>query len=278
MGLLAVASAKGAPGVTTAAMAVAAMWPRPSVLVECDPAGGDVAWRMPAPNGAPLDPQGGLLSLVAAGRKSFHPGLVMAHSQPIVGGLGVVTGVVAPEQAAGVRQWDQLAALFAEVPGIDVVADLGRIGAGTPQNALLRTAAAVLMLVDTVPSNVVHLRERLSRLHRAAGPMAPPVYVAVVSPPKRGRAVREVREALGSSTAPVAGVHHLAHDPAGARFFLGQVRGNPQRTNLVRSLRPVVDALADRTAPAFVERGGEPAADQAPSAGEPVPGTGGGGR
>jgi hypothetical protein len=232
-------------------MAVAALWSRPSVLVECDPAGGDVAWRMPDPNGSPLDPQGGLLSLLAAGRKSFHPGLVMAHSQTIVGGLGVVTGVVTPEQAAGVRQWEQLAALFAEVPGVDVVADLGRIGAATPQNALLQTAAAVLMVVDTVPSNVVHLRERLSRLHQTAGPMQPPVYVAVVSPPKRGRAVREVREALERSTAPVAGVHHLAHDRSGAAFFLGQVRGNPQRTNLVRSLRPVVEVLEERTAPSF---------------------------
>lgn len=252
MGLLAVASAKGSPGVTTTAMIVAGLWSRPSVLVECDPAGGDIAWRMPSPGGATLDPQGGLLNLLAAGRKSFHPGLVMASSQKIVGGLEVVVGVSSPEQAAGVRQWDQLALLFAEVPGMDVVADLGRIGATTPQNALLRSAAAVLFVVDTVPSSVVHLRERLARVHQSGGPLAPPIYVAVVAEPKRGRAVREVREVIERSSTPVAGVHHVAKDRAGAAFFLGQVRGNPTRTQLVRSARPLVAQLDDRTATAFV--------------------------
>lgn len=252
MGLLAVASAKGAPGVTTTAMIAAGLWSRPSVLVECDPSGGDVAWRMPSPTGATLDPQGGLLNLVAAGRKSFHAGLVMSHSQKIVGGLDVVVGVSSPEQANGLRQWEQLATLFAEVPGVDVVADLGRIGATTPQNALLRTAAAILLVVDTVPSSIVHLRERISRVHQSGGHLAPPIYVAVVAPPKRERAVREVREALERSTTPVAGVHHLAQDATGAAFFLGQVRGNPARTHLVRSARPLVEELDARTAPAFV--------------------------
>lgn len=73
MGLLAVASAKGSPGVTTAAMLIGGLWPRPSVVVECDPAGGDIATRMPSVTGDPLDPQLGLLSLVAAGRRSFYP-------------------------------------------------------------------------------------------------------------------------------------------------------------------------------------------------------------
>ncbi len=256
MGLLAVASAKGSPGVTTTAMIVAGLWSRPSVLVECDPAGGDVAWRMPSPVGATLDPQGGILNLLAAGRKSFHPGLVMASSQKIVGGLEVVVGVSSPEQAAGIRQWEQLGALFAEVPGVDVIADLGRIGATTPQNALLHSAAAVLFVVDTVPSSIVHLRERLARVHQSGGPMAPPIYVAVVAEAKRGRAVREVREAIERSATPVAGVHHLARDRTGASFFLGQVRGNPNRTQLVRSARPLVEQLDVRASTAFVPADG----------------------
>jgi hypothetical protein len=266
MGLLAVASAKGSPGVTTTAMIVAGLWSRPSVLAECDPAGGDVAWRMPSPTGSTLDPQGGLLNLLAAGRKSFHPGLVMASSQKIVGGLEVVVGVSSPEQAAGVRHWDQLGTLFAEVPGVDVVADLGRVGATTPQNALLRSAAAVLFVVDTVPSSIVHLRERLSRVHQSGGPLSPPIYVAVVAEPKRGRAVREVREAIERSETPVAAVHHVAYDRAGAAFFLGQVRGNPNRTQLVRSARPLVDQLDARLATAFVPAGGRgtPEAEETP--------------
>ncbi|RYJ06001.1 MAG: hypothetical protein EON52_08655, partial [Actinomycetales bacterium] len=63
MGLVAFASAKGSPGVTTASLLVGALWPRPTIVVECDPSGGDVALRMPGDDGQPLDPQRGLLSL-----------------------------------------------------------------------------------------------------------------------------------------------------------------------------------------------------------------------
>ena len=40
--LIALCSAKGAPGVTTSGLALALSWPRPVVLAELDPAGGDV--------------------------------------------------------------------------------------------------------------------------------------------------------------------------------------------------------------------------------------------
>ncbi len=133
------------------------------------------------------------------------------------------------------------------------------------QNALLRSAAAVLFVVDTVPSSVVHLRERLARVHQSGGPLAPPIYVAVVAGPKRGRAVREVREAIERSSTPVAGVHHIAKDRAGAAFFLGQVRGNPTRTQLVRSARPLVAQLDERTATAFVPTRGPAEPQTTPS-------------
>lgn len=258
MGMVAVASAKGSPGVTTAAMLFAALWPRPSVMVECDPSGGDVALRMPAFDGEPLDPNSGLLNLVAAGRKSLYPELVSQHAEQIVGGLDVITGMTAPEQAAGLGQWGQLGVLFANLPGTDAVVDLGRIGAETPQNALLASASAVVMLVDTVPSSVVHLRERLRKVSDTLGGAAgAPIHVAVVAPPKRSRTVGEIRDAIERSGVPVAAVHHLADDEAGAGFFLGQVTGNPARTHLVRSAQPIVDELAARTAGTFrpVEQG-----------------------
>lgn len=254
MGLISIASAKGSPGATTTALLFGALWPRECVMAECDPAGGDVAWRMPGSSGEPLDSQQGLLSLAAAGRKELHTGLLPVHSQQIVGGLDVVVGVSVPEQATGLR-WDELARLFSEAPGRDVIADLGRIGATTPQNALLDRAAANVFVVDTLPSNVVHLRERLTRLRdKAAAGTAAPVHVVVLSPPKRERAVRETREALERAEIQVAGVHHLAHDPAGADFFLGQVRGRPDRTALVRSGRAIVAEIAEQTQRHFRER------------------------
>jgi hypothetical protein len=139
--------------------------------------------------------------------------------------------------------------MFASVPGLDVIADLGRIGAHTPQSSLLDDASVIVMLVDTVPSNVVHLRERLIRM-RSTGATAP-VHVVVVAPPRRERAVREVRDVLSRSEARFESVHHLAHDSAGAAFFLGQVRGRADRTALVRSARPLAAELAARTTGAF---------------------------
>ena len=50
--LIAVAADKGAPGVTTTAVTLAAVWPRPVLLAECDPAGGDIAYWLPAEGGA----------------------------------------------------------------------------------------------------------------------------------------------------------------------------------------------------------------------------------
>lgn len=40
MAVLALTSAKGAPGVSTAALAMTLLWPRAALLAECDPAGG----------------------------------------------------------------------------------------------------------------------------------------------------------------------------------------------------------------------------------------------
>lgn len=274
MGLLALASAKGSPGVTTAAMLFGALWPRHSLVIECDPSGADIAWRMPGDDGETLDPQKGVLSLAAAGRRSLHPGLLSMHSQRIVGGLDVIPGVVVPEQATGIR-WDELAKLFSTAPGVDVIADLGRVGAATPQNVMFQAASAMVMLVDTLPSNVVHLRERVGRLREAWGPgMAPPLHVVVVAPPKRERAVRETRDVLDRADVEYESVHHLAHDPKGADFFVGQVRGRPDRTHLVRTGQAIVNALAERTAEQFHKVS---KADSAPSteadvkAGEPAP-------
>lgn len=268
MGLIAVGSAKGSPGVTTVALLLGTLWPRMSVVAECDPSGGDIAWRMPGADGRPLDSQTGLLSLVAAGRRALEPGLVLRHGQAIVGGQLVIAGMSAPEQAGSVP-WSDLGGILAEAPGFDVVADLGRIGAKTPQSALLDVASAVVMVVDTVPSSVVHLRDRLIRIQNAKSSMLrPPTHVVVVALPKRQRAVHEVEEALTRSEAEVEAVHHLAFDPKGAGFFLGQVQGRADRTSLVRSAQPLVAALADRTEAAYTEaehESGEPVLEPASS-------------
>ena len=71
MALVTVMSAKGAPGATTTAMLLAALWPRPTILVDADPNGGDVALRLPGEAGRTLDRERGLLSLLPAARRGL---------------------------------------------------------------------------------------------------------------------------------------------------------------------------------------------------------------
>jgi MinD-like ATPase involved in chromosome partitioning or flagellar assembly len=94
--LIAVASVKASPGVTTAALALAAAWPAPRRLViEADPSGGDLgAWLGLAP--AP-----GLASLAAAIRHDHSPGAAWRHAQALgASGVSVVVAPAGAEQAA----------------------------------------------------------------------------------------------------------------------------------------------------------------------------------
>jgi hypothetical protein len=262
MGLIAVASAKGSPGATTTALLFGALWPRPVIVAECDPHGGDVAARLPAVDGGVIDPDRGLLSLGAAGRKLLRPELVPEHTQRISGGLDVLVGVRMPEQSAGLaQQWGQLGPIFGGIPGYDVIADAGRLGAATPQNVMLPSATDLVMVCNSQPSNVVHLRERVLALQPSLRPESTNgtrIHIAVVADPKRRQAVREIGEAMRRAAASVVEVYHLADDPKGAGFFTGDSAGRPDRTALVKSALPVVARLAADTQPFFIEPSMQP--------------------
>jgi hypothetical protein len=266
MSLITVAAAKGSPGVTTTALALGALWPRQVLVAECDAAGADIPLRMPSVDGGVLDPDRGLLSLAAAGRRGMSPDLVLAHCQQVLGGLDVLAGVRVAEQAAGMTNlWPVLGATLDSLPGYDVIADCGRIGATTPQSALLRASRLLVMVSSAEPSAVVHLRERLAMLGPTLDPSSPvgtPIAVAVIAPPKDADAVNQVREALQRTEVPLHAVWHLAHDPKGAGFFRGHVTGRADRTLLVRSARQATEELAAAVEPFF-----RPDADEIPEAG-----------
>src|SRR5215469_17289701 len=138
MALIAVAADKGSPGVTTSSVALAAVWPRPVLLAECDPAGGDLVYRLPAASGGQLDVRRGLLSLAVAARRGLQPQQVWEHAQKLLGGLDVLTGVTNAEQGAGLNPlWGQVGRVLAGVPQADVIADCGRIGTDGPHYDLL---------------------------------------------------------------------------------------------------------------------------------------------
>jgi len=247
--LVALAADKGSPGVTTAAVALAAVWPRPALVAECDPSGGDLAMRLHAPDGAPLRPDRGLLSYAAAVRRGAAP--LHDHLQEADGGLGVLLGLQTAEQAAGLAGlWPGIAAGLAQERSADVVADCGRLGAGTPVVDVLRRADLVLLLTRPALDAVVHLRDRLAVLlpQLADQGRSTDVGVLVVAPVRHDSAAGEVAGVLEQSGIAVPVLGRLAHDPDGAAGLAGQPVRRLDRSWLVRSAREVALLLDERLA------------------------------
>jgi len=260
--LIAVAADKGAPGVTTACIALAVVWPRPVLLAECDPAGGDLACWLPAAGGGRLDPGRGLLSLAVAGRRGIGPGQILDHTQKLSGGLDVLAGVVTAEQGAGLEMlWGPAGAALAQLPGLDVIADCGRIGADGPHYDLIASASSVVLVTRDTLAEVVRLRERVAAVTAALASRHrnPPVRVVVVSGHRRFHvAIGEVGHALGG----VAGsglaersngagyvLGGLAYDPPSAEALRGEWGGRLNRSLLIRTARDLAGRLAAPLAP-----------------------------
>jgi len=265
--LIALAADKGAPGVTTAAVALGAVWPRPVLVAECDQAGGDLVYRLPAAApgdqggaGGMLNPSRGLLSLAATARRGLRPDQIAEHCQRLVGGLDVLVGITGAEQAQGMTWlWSPLGRAFAGLSPVDVLADCGRLGAGSPLNDLLREADMVVLFTRATLEQVAHLRERVAAL-TADLRGGPPIGVIVLADPRDFRAsIAEVDRIIAAGaqqrrsvveTGPpppsVQVLGGLALDPKGAELLGGSWGGRLDRSLLIRSAREVAGELVSR--------------------------------
>jgi len=248
MALIAIASDKGAPGVTTAALALAAVWPRPVLLAECDPAGGDLVYRFPAADGGHLDPRRGVLSLAVVARRGMQPQQVWEHTQKLHGGLDVLAGVTNAEQGAGLSLlWGPIGKVLASLPQADVIADCGRLGADGPLYDLLAEATTVVLVTRVHVADVIRLRDRAAAFTAAAanrGRRGFGVGVVVVADHKKLRAaLGEVQHVLGQANAPATVLGGIAHDVKGADLLAGEWGGNLDRTLLIKTAREVAQHL-----------------------------------
>ncbi|SES07896.1 hypothetical protein [Streptomyces qinglanensis] len=260
MALIALAADKGAPGVTTTAVALSAVWPRRALLAEMDTAGGDLVYRSPAADGRPLDPNTGLLSLAATARRGLAAEQLWDHTQRLSGGLEVLVGLGSAEQSAGLAgQWDTVGRAFAHLAesphpqlAADVIADCGRIGPEAASVALLPHAALVLLVARDEPEQIARVRDRAlaltARLHgagHAAGPLAQPLLGVLLVARTQGAAkiAGQVNDMLVASRAGARVVGVLAHDTPGAEQLAGRRRGRVERSLLVRSVRKIATDL-----------------------------------
>ncbi|BDA64983.1 hypothetical protein [Actinomyces capricornis] len=243
--LVSIASVKGAPGATTAAHVIAAIWPRPVLLAELDPAGSDLLYRARTEQGQPLDPNRGVVSLAAAVRRD-PAARVEEHLTVISGGLDVLLGLARPDQATAIGAgWAGLAASLRRHG--DVIADVGRIAPGAPSLGVALASDITVLVTRPGVENYGHLRERLLWMLNDAGHRAERLRLGVIliAPWKNRHEGADLARLLHSSgvSAPVLGV--LAHDTGAADALAGRRALPLGRSLLVRSARTLLPALAD---------------------------------
>ena len=265
MALIAIAADKGAPGVTTTAIALAAVWPRPVLLAECDPSGGDLVYRFLAAGGDHLDPRRGVLSLAIAGRRGMPPQQAWEHVQKMQGGMDLLAGVTNAEQGAGLNTlWGSIGRLLAGLPQADVIADCGRLGVDGPVYDLLAEAALVLLVSRASIADVIRLRDRAAALATAAGNRRRGVRVGVlvVADQKRvNSALGEVQYVLDQGSVPATVIGGLPDDPRSALLFRDGQVGKLNKSVLIRSARTIAKQIVNGLP-------GQPQAEQ-PEPGQP---------
>ncbi len=238
MSVVAVASAKGSPGVSTIAELMVGLWPPGThgVLVDCDPAGGEWLLRP----GVASEPN--LVTLAMAGRRELVPGAALSHVQVVGSGLDVLVAPAAARQAASALEilGDRLGAHLRALVGVDVIVDCGRLAQRSPALGVVASADLIVLVSRATVSEMVHLApwvEQLLQEGRRVG-------VVLVGGQWRHQNVvyqpAEVAEALG---VPVFGT--IDHDPtAVARLWAqpGSLAGL-SRSRLVRSARATTAAV-----------------------------------
>ncbi len=171
--LMVVTSGKAAPGATTSTWALALSWPRPLLVADCDPAGGDMA---PGLLAGRVTADRGLLSWSSAARRGV-PAMTAAASfsahaveLPECRDVWLMPGFTNATQGRSFTDevWERLALALgrsSSAIGRDVLVDTGRLMIGRGNWPVLRVADQVLLAVR--PSvRSVHAAEDAAMLLR----------------------------------------------------------------------------------------------------------------
>jgi hypothetical protein len=166
MAVVAFASAKGAPGVTTSVLALAFAWHRPALVVEADMAGSSSVLSGFL-RGA-TDHSRGLVGLsVSARQHGFTDHGLWEQCLRLGEERYLLPGIADPAQAAALTAaWAPLAGVLEdlEAAGVDVLVDAGRLGTAYAPMPLLRAADYVVLVTGTRLPDVYALSRRVPGL------------------------------------------------------------------------------------------------------------------
>ena len=246
MAIIALTSAKGAPGVTTSAVALALIWPRPVLLVEADISGSSSI--LAGYYNGTVRHDRGLVDLAAAERQGQLSAGVREAALPLGerGNARFVPGLVNSTQVGTMTPlWEPIAVVLRgmEANGVDVIVDAGRLGlAGSPA-PLLREADLTLMVSRTDLPAMAAARARAGLLKdalqsRGAGDDA--IWMLLVGE-NRPFGKRELNARVGL---PIAAA--IDWDPAAAEVISHGKPHNEKKfvsSRFVRSTRSTAAAL-----------------------------------
>jgi hypothetical protein len=234
-------SVKGSPGETTFAVALAARWagPEPALVVEADPAGGDLAKRFGH------YPEPGLVALATAGRRrSSEAPTVVQH---LAVGVDVVLAPAGQEATETVSMLvrESLPLLRDGARHQALIVDVGRLDPASPALPLLAEADVVLLVTRLSVEAVDALDVRMPALAQAVGGYERLRLVTV------GDSVLGTDRILTGAAQAVPVLAAVPEDRRGADVLSGRVRPGRgwTRLPLPRAARAVALRLRDELAP-----------------------------
>jgi len=226
-------SAKGSPGVTTAALALAAVAGDRALLVELDPSGGSVeCWT-----GTTGEP--GLIRVANGMRRAVNPEMLRAHAVSAPPGVRSILAPTAGTMAEATiaMTGDRLVPALADLAAT-VVADAGRWSPSQPTARRIAGCDAIGVVCAPTVEGVEAARWLIEPLRTAA---AGPVVVIIV-----GDRPYSPAEVAAVVDVPVVGV--LAWDARGINALLTAGAGRGwSRSALARSARSMLGVLPSKS-------------------------------
>jgi hypothetical protein len=238
---VALASAKGSPGVTTLALTVGLVWPNPVLVGELDPAGGDLAGRLP------LERSGGLAALAAAGRHTIDWEQLASHAKPATELCSILLGPADPvvsRGAAGVLASALPAAARSE--GVAGLWDLGRLDPASPGWETAAGCDLVAIVLRPAAGDIAHAVRPIVDLGEAGIPVG-----LVVASAHRGRRAHQdghIAEAISERVGHrVAILGRVPFDPLGVAMAERLMAHWAGRCSLGASVRAVLEGIVNAT-------------------------------
>ncbi|MGH3680356.1 MAG: ParA family protein [Natronosporangium sp.] len=257
--LVALVSARGSPGVTTAALALTLTWPSAVVLAEVDPAGGTI---LPGYLAGVLPADRGIRELAVAALRGDDLAAVwwgqLIDLAPPARQRLLLPGITDPAAAGALAPvWDQLAAWLASLgrseSGHDVLADCGRLVSRHTPWPLLAAADAVLLVLPATLAGLAAATPAVAALRSGLAGHRPAKLGLLLC----GRADQSTRTVAAELGTPVVSI--LPHDPRTARVLSdgGTLRGGALLRAAAESHQHLRGHLRRATA-AAMQRAGEP--------------------